>query len=345
MNTLQPLYSIRTSGIILLLILFYIQTVRADPGNDDVAPKEYWSFQLENDFLANSGDRYYTNGVQVSRLALGKPAPWLEKVASIFPAYESDGGIEGVNYTVGQQIFTPDDTVSSELVVEDRPYAGYLFFSTALLARVKRDPLYDTGNILDFTIGVVGPASFAEQTQTAFHKLFDVAVPQGWDNQLKNELGLGLSYSRFWRYIKPLAGPLEFGVSPQITATLGNVYTYGAVGVMLRFGTQLYSDLSPPTIRPGFPGFALFKIDKHYSWYFCFGLETRYVVRNIFLDGNSFQESHSVDKEPIVGDMQFGFVFKISNVRLAISNTIRSKEFMAQQNETHYGALNISFAL
>ena len=276
---------------------------------------------------------------------MGDPPGWLGKMASVFPPYHSDGSVEGVNYTIGQQIFTPDDTVSSELVVDDRPYAGYLFFSMALLARVQHDPHYDTGNILDFTIGVVGPASLAEQAQTTFHNLFGVAVPQGWDNQLNNELGLGLSYSRFWRIIKPVSGPLEFGVSPQVTATLGNVYTYGAAGVMFRLGTQLNNDLSPPTIRPGFPGFALFSVDKHPSWYFCFGVETRYVVRNIFLDGNSFQESHSIEKEPVVADLQFGFVFKVSNVRLAISNTIRSKEFTIQQNETHYGAVNISIAL
>lgn len=345
MNTRLTYYQIKHTGTLLLLAFLFVQHVIAEPENEDAAPKEYWSVQLENDFFANSGDRYYTNGIQVSRLVMGKPAEWLGKVASVFPAYQSDGGIEAVNYTVGQQIFTPDDTVSSELLLDDRPYAGYLFFSTSLLARVEHDSLYDTGNILDFTIGVVGPASLAEQSQTAFHKLFKVAVPQGWHNQLKNELGLGLSYSRFWRFIKPVSGPLEIGMNPQITATLGNVYTYGAVGVMVRLGTALDGDLSPPTIKPGYPGFALFRMDNHISWYFHFGVETRYVVRNIFLDGNSFEESHSVEKEPIVGDIQFGFVFKINNIRFAISNTMRSKEFTTQQQATHYGALNISWAL
>jgi len=71
----------------------------------------YWSFQFENDFFANAGDRYYTNGFQISHL----------------------------RYTVGQQIFTPDDTQAVAVVPDDRPYAGYLYFSTNLLARVQQN--------------------------------------------------------------------------------------------------------------------------------------------------------------------------------------------------------------
>jgi len=305
----------------------------------------YWSFQFENDFFANAGDRYYTNGFQISHLRMGRPPSWVERLAAIFPAFRSDGSIVGTQYTVGQQIFTPDDTQAVAVVPDDRPYAGYLYFSTNLLARVQHTRQRDTGNLLELSLGIVGPASLAEQSQTWFHELFGNDVPQGWHNQLANEPALGISYSRFWRHIRPFTGQLEFDMNPQVTAAIGNVHTYGATGVMFRLGTHLNHDLSPPNIRPGFPGFAYFAIDRGFSWYIFAGIEGRLVLRNIFLDGNSFTDSHSVTKEPLVGDLQFGVVLRFGKVRVALSNMHRSREFSTQSQPTRYGAVNISIAL
>ena len=51
---------------------------------------------------------------------------------------------------------------------------------------------------LQLTLGVVGPASLAEKTQTAIHKFMGSPVAQGWDHQLENELTLMVSYERQW---------------------------------------------------------------------------------------------------------------------------------------------------
>lgn len=216
--------------------------------------KEYWAIQLENDFFARTGDRYYTHGTQVSRVLMDEPPPWMQDIAMLFPAFQSDNQLKGVNYTIGQKIFTPDNTAASALVTNDRPYAGYLYISAGLLSRVSRKNNVDTGNLLEITLGVVGPASLAEQTQTNYHELINIDVPNGWDNQLSNEPGFGLSYARFWRHITPLNSHLQYGMTPHVNIALGNVYTYAASGVMFRTGMHLGNDLAPPNIRPGFPG-------------------------------------------------------------------------------------------
>ncbi len=312
---------------------------------DTAAPDTYWSVQFENDFLADSGDRHYTNGLQIYRLKMGAPPDWLGRLVAVFPAFRSDGSIVGTHYTVGQQIFTPDDTTAAAVVPDDRPYAGYLYFSANLLARVQHTPDHDTGNLLEFTVGIVGPASLAEQSQTWFHERFGNDVPAGWDNQLANEPTLGIGYSRFWRYIRPLGHGLQGGMNPQISAAVGNVHTYVASGLMFRLGTRLQQDLSPPNIRPGFPGFAYFATDAGFSGYAFAGIEGRFVLRNIFLDGNSFTDSHSVEKEYLVGDLQFGLVLRFGKVRVALSNMHRSREFTTQSRPTRYGAINVSVAM
>lgn len=306
--------------------------------------EEYWSIQFENDFFARSGDRYYTHGTEFSRTLMGHREQWLEDLANSLWAFDADGKENGVNYRIGQKIFTPDNTDATSVVVDDRPYAGYLYLSAAMLSSVSNTINTRTGNLIEFTLGVVGPSAQAEKVQTGFHDLVGIDSPKGWDNQLNDELAVGVSYTRFWREVNP-AGSFNYGMTPHINLVLGNVYTYAATGVMYRFGTHLESDLAPPNIRPGFPGLSLFRSKNQSSWYFFAGVEGRAVVRNIFLDGNTFSDSHSVDKEPLVGDLQYGFVYQTGNFRFSISNMIRTKEFKTQKDATNFGAINFSFAL
>lgn len=328
-----------------LFAIGYSQFGIADTDSGPSLRKTYWSIQFENDFFTRSGDRYYTHGSQASGLIMGETPEWLVSISQIVPGYESDGKIRGTNYTIGQQIFTPDNTVSPELLHNDRPYAGYYFTSAALLSRISHTDISDSGNLLEFTIGIVGPSSMGEETQTSFHDLIDIESPRGWDNQLHNELGLGISYSRAWKYVYPLSDTYEFGISPQLTATLGNVYTYVAGGAMFRFGARISGDFAPPSVRPGFLGTPLFQTGKDFSWYLYAGFEGRLVGRNIFLDGNTFSDSHSVEKESLVGDYQYGLVFRFNRVRVALSSITRTREFTTQVDDTRFGAVNVSFAI
>lgn len=303
----------------------------------------YWSLQLENDFFANSGDRYYTHGTQFSFLRRGAPPSWLRELADWAPLFQHGNELNLVNYTVGQKIFTPDDTEAALPVAGDRPYAGYLYASATLLSKIRSTPHFDDGNLFEVTLGLVGPSALGEQVQSGFHDLVGSEIAQGWDHQLHDELGLGLAYSQFWRIIQPLRQGLQLGVNPHVSFMVGNIYTYAAGGVMLRLGRRLHNDLAPPTIRPGFPGLSFFQAGTENSWYLFAGYESRLVFRDIFLDGNSFVDSYHVEKERVVGDLQFGVVLFFGEVRVAFSNMVRTKEFETQTANTQYGALNLSF--
>ncbi|MCF6219386.1 MAG: lipid A deacylase LpxR family protein [Gammaproteobacteria bacterium] len=316
----------------------------AAKAEDNPVRERFFSLQYENDlFTSDNRDRYYTSGLQLSLLERQSTPRWLEPMAQWAPFYRA--GMAGYNwsqYSFGQKIFTPDDTQSFDVRVDDRPYAGYLYFTSAVMSKIAQEENYDYGNQLEVTLGVVGPSALGEQAQTTVHKVIGSDIPQGWDNQLKDELALGVSYSRFWRLRYRLKNRLEVGVNPQITGVVGNVYTYAAFGAMLRFGYNLKRDFTPPTIRPGFLGVIYFKESKQPSWYGFLGFEGRAIVRDIFLDGNSFKRSHRVEKENLVGDLQYGIVYMFENVRLSYSEMVRTNEFKTQQNRTHYGLFNIS---
>ena len=67
------------------------------------------------------------------------------------------------------------------------------------------------------------------------------------------------------------------------------------------------------------------------------------MARNIFLDGNTFVDSHSVDKEPFVGDFQAGISFTFGDARLSYTYIVRTQEFDKQDQPDQFGSFNLSY--
>jgi len=263
---------------------------------------------------------------------------WVREGADLIPMFPIEGKLR-VGYSLGQNMYTPGDIKNPNLMVDDRPYAGWLYGGVGVIS--------DTGQRLDsleLDIGVVGPASMAEPTQVYWHELIGSPKPQGWAYQLRNEPGVVLFYETKWReYIDFDIAGLGVDFTPHVGAALGNVYTHAAVGGTFRIGRDLPSDYGPPRIRPSLPGSGFFEPTKSFGWYLFFGAEGRAVARNIFLDGNTFQDSHHVDKEPFVADFQAGIAFTLgSSVRLAYTHVYRTEEFKTQKGSDQFGTVNMT---
>ena len=98
-------------------------------------------------------------------------------------------------------------------------------------------------------------------------------------------------------------------------ASLGNIWTGANVGLTVRLGQDLSVDFGPPHIRPNLSGPGSFDSARPFAWYLFAGAEGRLVARNIFLDGNTVADSHSVTKERLVGDFPVGLAVVIDRVR------------------------------
>jgi hypothetical protein len=304
------------------------------------------SIQFENDFFGGGTDRHFSHGTRIE--CLTRPIQWMTDAADKLPWFRSERARNSpkdelkarASFSLGQNIFTPEDTAATQLIPEDRPYAGWLYMGFGLVANqgTKR---YDK---LELEIGVVGPYSFAEDVQTFWHSLLGLQVPQGWDNQLENEVGAVLYYEQTRRFEKQNIGwGLDVDVLPHFGGALGNVFTYGAAGITLRLGSELEDDFGPPRIRPSLPGSAFFRPEKGFNWYVFAGLEGRALLHNIFLDGNTFTDSHSVDKKPLVGDLQAGLVVQIDRFRVAYTQIFRTKEFDGQEDGDIFGSVSFSY--
>jgi lipid A 3-O-deacylase len=296
------------------------------------------SFVLENDVFYNR-DRHYTNGVGsiwVPNRSAPTPA-WARRLAGLLPWFPDEGELRH-GYAFGQSMFTPNDITVANPPLTERPYAGWLY-GTFGVGRGSGKQL----DLLALTLGVVGPASLAEQTQKLVHKAIGSPEPQGWSTQLGNEPGFVLNWQRSWRgLVEAKGGGVRMDLTPHVGAAAGNVFTYAYSGATLRLGEKLPNDFGPPRIQPSLLGSGEFSPAGRFDWYFFGGVEERAVARNIFLDGNTFRHSRSVEKLPWVSDLQYGFVFDWPAVRLSYTHVKRGREYRTQTGGDDFGALTVS---
>jgi lipid A 3-O-deacylase len=295
-------------------------------------------FLLEND-LAFGNDRYYTSGLRVhwvSGHGAGTPA-WAASLAERMPWLAPRGPLRH-GYAFGQSIFTPHDVASPDPPPDDRPYAGWLYGSVGLSVESERQL-----DVLSLTVGNVGPAALAERSQKLIHEMLSGSEAQGWNTQLGNEPGLVLAWQRAWREpAAPWGSRAEWDVTPHAGAAIGNVFTHGSAGATVRLGRQLPADYGPPRIHPGVSGTGGFASPPEFGWHAFAGFEVRAVARNLLLDGNTFRDSRSVDKNRLLADFQVGIVLDWPGVRLHYSHVFRSREFRTQTGQAHFGALGLS---
>ena len=318
----------------------------------------FLTIEAENDLFAKlaNTDRHYTNGMKMSWLSAptNDLPDWLKTLSAppLFGTFTNDENITGVSHRVGisiaQLIFTPDDTSASAPILNDRPYAGWLY-TTLSLESIRTNDLGEAWqDQWNLDVGVVGPWAHGEQVQNGWHKIINVAQANGWDHQLKNELGVNLRFERAWRS-NLLQTPKMLGLSTDIipfgTVSLGNVATYAGVGGIFRIGPTLPDDFGPPRIYPSSGGSEWFHASTGIDWYLFAGLEARAVARDIFLDGNTFRDSQSIDKKPIVGDAKLGAVVVLGSARLSFTHDFRTREFYGQPKIDQFGSISLGFAL
>nr|WP_314069920.1 lipid A deacylase LpxR family protein [uncultured Roseococcus sp.] len=303
-------------------------------------PRGTISLMVDNDLFAGT-DKNYTSGFQLDwRSPSYDPPRWISAVTGRMSLIFPEGGTPRWGLSLGQNIFTPSDTLRRNPDPKDRPYAGWLFGSISLASYTAT-----SYGAIELQMGIVGPGALGRETQNGVHRLLNIDRAYGWDHQLKDEFGVNLILARQWRwnYETGISG-LQYGFVPNLTASLGNVYTYASAGMMVRLGSNLNADFGPPRTRPAQSGSAFFQPESDgFGWYIFAGVEGRAVARNIFLDGNTWRDGPRVDRIPMVGDVNLGFALMWQRTRLTATYTIRSREFEAQGNGLQYGSVAVAF--
>jgi lipid A 3-O-deacylase len=283
----------------------------------------------ENDALRNS-DRHYTQGLHIGYLSSDTGAPgWLRRFSEFLPALGFEAAGLKYGFEIGQEMYTPEDLDAPDVIADDRPYAGWLYGAALLQRRGRGLAGVYAMETLRLELGVVGKESMAEQTQKVWHG----RDPRGWDNQLETEPGLCLRYDRDYLFRWRNWGRWDLDALPGLDAALGNIDIHLGVRATVRAGYNIPN-------RHEVPGR---KTPKSWGAYMFVTGGVKAVAHSIFLDGNTWEDSHSVEPEPFVASLVSGINLVLGSVELLAANHYISHDFRGQRHSDSYGAISLIY--
>jgi hypothetical protein len=320
----------------LLLPVLAGPALAQDPSRVSLYAGGSLSLADENDMFGGT-DRYYSNGLllQWSSPAVtpAGPVAWLDRQFDwLLGPGEFRWGL-----SLQQAIFTPEEIRRHVPDPTDRPYAGHLSGSLSLERATER-----MRTVLSFQLGVVGAASGGEFVQNRWHDVINKHHAEGWDYQLRDEVTFGVLAERQWRVPTGQLGGLDTEVIPATSLALGTAYTYAGAGAVFRIGDALGADWGPVRLTPAISRSPLARPQKEFGWYLFGGAGGRVVARNLFLDGNTFRDSPSVDRRWVVGEAQLGAALLWQGMRLAYTHVWQSKEFQQQKGGHSFGSISLT---
>ena len=334
----------RTAGALLLLL-------PALAGGGERKPKGSFGLFVENDVFALQ-DGGYTNGVDLVWLSpsleegRGRVPRWADDLSRAIGRARRPGARRFVSFSLAQRMYTPEDITRADLVRDDRPYAGVLTAGLGFHYRREND-LYS----LRFEAGIVGPHSFAGDFQELLHRAFGWTAPEGWAHQLHDETVLGIEFDHRKRLRVPssAAGP-DWEVLGHMGGNVSNLLTALGGGIEVRAGWNLPWDLGTSLLGPAGDA-AVLLVDPEplparpdrLGLHVFAAVETRVVVRDLLLDGNTFRDSHRVGKEPLVADISAGIALRYGRLKACWSYTYQTRRFAGQPRKPVFGSLDLAF--
>lgn len=185
---------------------------------------------MDNDFLnfrMSGTDRYFTNGVKIDyyHQSSGRRFP-----ANLLLSINEERSKSTYGLGLAQFMFTPSSISEKEIQYGDRPYAGALYGIYSLQSIDRQNKLNLSSEIY---FGVTGPLSLADKTQTMVHRLFNYTIPEGWDNQISNDVILNYNISAEKLILHPSKSISVSGIAETFSGTL---YNGAGAGFLMKVG-------------------------------------------------------------------------------------------------------------
>jgi hypothetical protein len=302
---------------------------------------------LENDAFTGS-DNNYTNGIGVTWVSADLASYDEESFVhrwgefwKFLPFVGDEGHKTYASWTVAQEMHTPDDIQNPNPPLTDQPYAGVLYLDSVLYVRSER-----WAHAWELKLGVVGPASQAEDVQREFHQMIGSDEPMGWDTQLPNEPVINVGFTTAHLLAEGSAGgTAKWRLVPVGHAGLGTYFTGVGLGMYGELGWNLVDALGGTALREGLNAASTVGVGPvdHWSVSFFGGLGGHAIAHYLPLDGTVFKDSRSVDTKSFVGNASIGVVMRKGGFVLSLANTFFTDAFETQEKATEFGTLGLSW--
>ena len=307
---------------VFFLIYLYF-SLPAIHSQNDQPNKTFFRLFAENDALVPSDkatDWGYTSGCRIDLFY----SP-VKKRTGLFNWFNQLAGTNIVNQSgwgLMQMIIAPQKTSLSLPDKNDYPYAGALFaIHTIHSASEARKMNFQT----EWVVGVMGPPSFAKETQTFFHQLIKDPPPMGWDHQLPTDLLLNYNL----KAEKCLAGNKSIGLATGGEVFCGTMKDGLSLHLLLQIGNNRdrFSGLINQYFAVKKPKLSLaFRATSEFKFY------DALLEGGIFNSQSPLRKSHSkygsvLQRQKLTGSMDLFLLFSTRKFALSLTQKMTSSEF------------------
>ncbi len=312
------------------------------------------SLYFENDgaFARPNGstDRHYTSGTGI---AVQWQSPVTDEMVGAIPsigdefAPERPGISFGAGVVLSLNMYTPEDISDPEAIYNDRPYAGWTYVGL-IAQRANRAGSIPVFEHIELDVGAVGATGQAGKVQRWVHEHYGSQIPEGWDYQIRDEVGFDYRYQRRWR-IDLMSESARHGgavqLIPEAGVTLGTVHLNAGAGALLRAGWNLPDDFGPGSMRFASDFTRSFANGGPRIGGYVFIHPSGAVVgHDSTIDGSFFQSSPVEGaSQTLTGALQMGLAIQfLGHFEVSYSQTYLTHEFVGQKTKDGYGALNLT---
>ena len=262
----------------LIIFLLFMKLLFAGEELFDI---EMFNYSMENDADVDT-DFGYTHGARISLLFYRGDTS--DSHLNI-PFTSSNNTNNFISFAYAQQMFTPYNLDETEIIKDDRSYAGYSYIEIGLHKTTKTNL-----NSLTLQTGIVGSSSKMENLQAFLHENIDARNAAGWEHQLENQFILQLNYMHKWRLKYPKIFGMDSILTPYAGVNLGNASIKASGGALYRVGFNIKKDFGMNSMNEGsFSSIptqtkAIANDSSKWSLFLNLSAGTNLVAKDIFLD-------------------------------------------------------------
>jgi lipid A 3-O-deacylase len=282
------------------------QAVSTSGVERDPRAGSYWRLAYDNDFFTAT-DRYFTQGISLEVVS-----PRLNRFSVMRVLRNPSGSVVRYGVAYADDGYTSSDLKATQILRGDHPYAGTKQLRACSLAL---DTLRRQRVSSSLTAGIIGPGAAGEEIQTFIHRRTGNTIPQGWHNQIRNDLILN--------YETVLEREL-YRASRGLIVTGSGTARVGTYNTALTLGTTLLAG------RVGSPFSALPASRR--SFYVYAKPQLNAVAYDATLQGGLFNRSSPYtiaarDLARLVYRQQVGVVYRSGRRYIEYYQTLASPEF------------------
>jgi hypothetical protein len=218
-------YSLYNTVVFLLFSVFlHAQKIDNTASFRDMQSNRYFRINYENDFFTAS-DRYYTQGYQLELVI-----PWLRKNPVNHLLLRLNNSEQKYGLLFENLGYIPTSIKEAGIQYGDRPYAATMALKSFI---VSTDTLHKSRLSSSLVVGMTGPVALGNEIQTGIHRWIGDEIPQGWHNQIRNDVVLDyeLAYEKQLYRFHTIAT-----VNLDTKAHLGTFNTFASAGINAALG-------------------------------------------------------------------------------------------------------------